>query len=304
MEYREIIAYDLNEASNLVWTVFSEYVAPGYSQEGIETFRKFIQPDELEKSLESGNYFMFGCYNGVKLVGVVAMRDLCHVSLLFVDKSYQGQGIAKELVLNAISRCIQEKLDISKISVYSSPYAVEIYKKLGFEVAGEHTTQNGITYIPMKMNISANKVGTPIRYIRKDELEDLLKLYKHLNKDDQELEINERLTALWEDILNDPSQHYLIAEADGKPVSSCVLVIIKNLTRGAKPYGLIENVVTHEDYRKKGYGSKLLNKALEIAQNKGCYKVMLMSGRGEKTLKFYEMLGFERGKKTGFIIKF
>jgi GNAT superfamily N-acetyltransferase len=143
-----------------------------------------------------------------------------------------------------------------------------------------------------------------IRYIRKDELKDLLELYKHLNKDDPELEENERLKTLWEDVMMDSSQHYLVVEVDGRLVSSCVLIVIKNLTRGAKPYGLIENVVTHEDYRNKGYGTKLLKKALEIAREKGCYKVMLMSGRGEETIQFYEKVGFEKDKKTGFIVRF
>ena len=148
------------------------------------------------------------------------------------------------------------------------------------------------------------KINDSVRYIREDELKDLLELYEYLNKDAPELEENQGIMALWEGILNDPSQHYFVAEEDGRLVSSCVLVIINNLTRGARPYGLIENVVTHEDYRNKGYGTKLLKKALEIAQGRDCYKVMLMSGRGEDTLKFYEKAGFERGKKTGFIVRF
>lgn len=143
-----------------------------------------------------------------------------------------------------------------------------------------------------------------IRYIRKDELRDLLELYKHMNADDPEIEENSELSALWERILNDPNQHYIVTEVDGRIVSSLVLVIIENLTRGARPYGLIENVVTHEAYRNRGYGTGLLKKALEIAQNRGCYKVMLMSGRGEDVLKFYDKAGFERGKKTGFIVRF
>ncbi|NLE24642.1 MAG: GNAT family N-acetyltransferase [Clostridiaceae bacterium] len=143
-----------------------------------------------------------------------------------------------------------------------------------------------------------------IRYIRKDELKDLFELYKHMNTDDPEIEENSELCALWERILNDPNQHYIVTEVDGRIVSSLVLVIIENLTRGARPYGLIENVVTHEAYRKRGYGTQLLKKALEVAQNRGCYKVMLLSGRGEDVLKFYEEVGFERGKKTGFIVRF
>lgn len=143
-----------------------------------------------------------------------------------------------------------------------------------------------------------------IRYIRRDELKYLMELYKHLNEDDPELEENNNLMALWEKILNDPCQYYLVTEVDGKLLSSCVLVIVANLTRGGRPYGLIENVVTHMDYRNQGYGTRLLKKALEISRGKGCYKVMLMSSRGEETLRFYENAGFARGQKTGFIIRF
>jgi GNAT superfamily N-acetyltransferase len=153
MEFRNLSTIDdIDLASSLVWTVFSEFVAPGYSQEGIETFRKFIQPEELEKSLESKSFFMLGCFEGEKLVGVMAMRDFYHVSLFFVDKVYHRKGIAKELFSRAMKQCIQGNSDFTEITVNSSPYAVEIYKKLGFVDTGEKTTKNGITFIPMKMN--------------------------------------------------------------------------------------------------------------------------------------------------------
>jgi GNAT superfamily N-acetyltransferase len=142
-----------------------------------------------------------------------------------------------------------------------------------------------------------------IRYIRKHELSELMELYKHLNEEDQTLVEDAELKALWEEILEDPGQHYLVAEVDGKLVSSCVMVVIKNLTRGASPYALIENVVTHPDYRNKGIGTRLLKKAQEIAKEKGCYKVMLLTGR-KRAIPFYEKAGFERKSKTGFIIRF
>ena len=144
-----------------------------------------------------------------------------------------------------------------------------------------------------------------VRHIQKHEMKELLSLYKYLNEDDPELGDNRQMYELWEDILNDPGQHYLVTEVDGKLVSSCVLVIIKNLTRGARPYAIIENVVTHENYRNKGYGTRLLKKAQEIAKENGCYKVMLLTGsKKEETLNFCEKAGFSRGLKTGFIIRF
>ena len=93
-----------------------------------------------------------------------------------------------------------------------------------------------------------------------------------------------------------------MVEADGEIVSSCNISIIRNLTRNLRPYGLVENVITDSDQRHKGYASMALNKALEIAKENNCYKVMLQTGsKKEETLKFYEHAGFVRGIKTGFI---
>ena len=142
-----------------------------------------------------------------------------------------------------------------------------------------------------------------IRLIRKDELYELLSLYKHLHDDDPDVNGNTELEGLWTDICNDSNIYYIVAESDGKVVSTCTLAIIKNLTRNLRPYGLIENVVTHPDYRQKGLGTKVLNKAVEIANKNNCYKIMLLtSSKEEEILNFYEKAGFERGRKTGFVI--
>jgi GNAT superfamily N-acetyltransferase len=142
-----------------------------------------------------------------------------------------------------------------------------------------------------------------IRYIQKHELRELLDLYKHLNKDDPDLVEDAELKKLWQEILEDLGQHYLVVEVDGKLVSSCVMVVIKNLTRSASPYAIIESVVTHPDYRKRGIGTRLLKRAQEIAKEKGCYKIMLLTGRKE-AIPFYKKAGFECKSKTGLIIRF
>lgn len=142
-----------------------------------------------------------------------------------------------------------------------------------------------------------------VRIIRKDELRELLGLYKHLNNDDPDVYGNVELERIWADMCSDPNMYCIVIEYGGKLVSSCTLVIIKNLTRNLRSYGLIENVVTHSEYRERGFGTKTLKKASEIAKENNCYKVMLLtSSKEEATLKFYEQAGFERGKKTGFVI--
>ncbi|MGB1252027.1 MAG: GNAT family N-acetyltransferase [Candidatus Promineifilaceae bacterium] len=108
---------------------------------------------------------------------------------------------------------------------------------------------------------------------------------------------------LFRDILKSDALHLLVAEIDGVICGTCYLNIIPNLTRSLAPYALIENVVTDAAQRRKGIGKQLLEAAIEKAFALGCYKVMLMTGRGEQTQHFYESCGMTRGAKTAFIIR-
>ena len=101
----------------------------------------------------------------------------------------------------------------------------------------------------------------------------------------------------WQDILNkfekDGNMHLLVAVEDGKAVSSVQMAIIESLTHNVRPFAVIENVVTHAEYRNRGYASALLERASEIAGERGCYKVSLETGSNrESTLNFYRNNGF------------
>ena len=103
-------------------------------------------------------------------------------------------------------------------------------------------------------------------------------------------------------IMQDKNHHIIVKEADRKIVSSCVCVIIPNLSRGVRPYAFVENVVTHADYRQQGYATACLNYAKQIAEKNQCYKMMLLTGsKRESTLNFYRNAGYNSSDKTAFI---
>lgn len=115
-------------------------------------------------------------------------------------------------------------------------------------------------------------------------------------------ENTEHLGKTWNTICNDENHHIIVSEIEGKIVSSCVCVIIPNLTRNIRPYAFIENVVTHADYRGKGYATACLNYAKDLAQKADCYKMMLLTGsKNEGTLNFYKRAGYNCTDKTAFI---
>ena len=140
-----------------------------------------------------------------------------------------------------------------------------------------------------------------VREVVKEDLDALLDLYLFLHEDSIP-ERDKHLEETWEQILEDPNHHLLVNEIDGHIVSSCVCVIIPNLTRNVRPYAFIENVVTHADHRGKGYAGECLAYAKQIAEQENCYKMMLLTGsKKPETLHFYEQAGYNNSDKTAFI---
>ncbi|MFH1922639.1 MAG: GNAT family N-acetyltransferase [Planctomycetota bacterium] len=143
-----------------------------------------------------------------------------------------------------------------------------------------------------------------VRRVRADELDALLELYQDLHADDVPWASERKLRTLWAEVLENPMLDYVAAEVDGRLVASCTLVIVPNLTRAGRPFALIENVVTHRDYRRRGLGTATIEYALDLAWASDCYKVMLLTGRKDPGVRrFYEQTGFEKDGKTGFIAR-
>lgn len=134
-----------------------------------------------------------------------------------------------------------------------------------------------------------------------EDLPQILELYLHLHETAVPEE-SENLCCAWQKIMSDDNHHLVVCEVDGKIVSSCVCVIIPNLTRGVRPYAFVENVVTRAEYRGKGYATACLNYAKELARKENCYKMMLLTGsKSPETMAFYQNAGYNCTDKTAFI---
>ncbi len=143
MEIRRITKAKIPEAMKLVWEVFQEFEAPDYSSEGINTFKEFLDDQLVNLTIE-----MYGAFENDFLLGVIATRKTdSHIALFFVKKENHRQGIGRKLFHYIIPIC-----NDNIITVNSSPYAVEIYRKLGFSDLNTEQLTNGLRYIPMKFS--------------------------------------------------------------------------------------------------------------------------------------------------------
>ncbi len=147
MEIRKITREGLPPALDLVWKVFLEFEAPEYSQEGIDEFKRTI-----DRQTEDFTFDMYGASEEDELLGVIATRNEgSHIALFFVRTEYHGQRIGRKLFEHIVPLSSSDF-----ITVNSSPYAAEIYRKLGFTDTAAEQVTNGIRYVPMKCIIGRN----------------------------------------------------------------------------------------------------------------------------------------------------
>ena len=143
-----------------------------------------------------------------------------------------------------------------------------------------------------------------IRKIQEHELHQLTELYFHyIHKDNLPTLTQEAIQNIWEQIERNPCINYFVLEVDNTIVASCILSITPSFIRGGSGYGLIEHVVTHAEYRRKGFGKAIVKYAVNYAWENGCTEVMLLSGtHNERAHALYERIGFDKHRKTGFIM--
>ena len=149
---------DENQVFTFIADVFNQFVAPEFSQVGIEEFMKYIQPDALINHLKSNHFGLIAALRS-KIIGVIVVRNYNHIALFFVDSRYQRMGIGRELFHKALKICDRREEKASQVTVNASPNSINAYKKLNFEPTDREQCVNGIRFIPMALSFQQTVGG-------------------------------------------------------------------------------------------------------------------------------------------------
>lgn len=156
--YRRMKQGDEKQVFTFIKGVFNQFVAPEFSQEGIDEFIKYIQPDALISHIKS-NHFALIATLGSEIIGVIALRDYNHVALFFVDHRYQRKGIGRELFHKALEVCEHHEINTSQITVNAAPNSIDAYKKLKFKPTDKEQCVNDIRFVPMTLRLQQTEGG-------------------------------------------------------------------------------------------------------------------------------------------------
>jgi GNAT superfamily N-acetyltransferase len=151
ISYRQLLKGDEEGVSRLVEEVFDEFIAPDYDGEGIVEFKRNILAEDLLRRHLSGESFIMIAEEGGEPVGVIDIRDGSHIRLFFVRRDYQGKGVGGRLLQLAVERLRWENPGLDAVTVNSSPYAIPIYQRMGFEATQPEQVKNGIRHTPMTL---------------------------------------------------------------------------------------------------------------------------------------------------------
>ncbi len=135
---------------DLVQEVFDRFVAPQFSQQGIDEFRDYIRPEAFAERVGQGHKVILAVEGD--LLGMIEIREGKHISLLFVREAHQGRGIGRGLISQAFSHSDALDEASTPITVHASLNSAGFYGKMGFVAEGVETIENGIRYIPMRLD--------------------------------------------------------------------------------------------------------------------------------------------------------
>ena len=158
ISYRPMQTGEETGVIQLILNIFTAFVAPAYSKEGIEEFKKFVCPDAFSDRSTLGSIVLLATCEK-RIVGVLEMVEDSHIALLFVETAFQRKGIAGELVRRAIWIGKKRNPGIRKITVNSSPNAVAAYQRIGFKRVGNEQVVNGIRFTPLEWGLDFDDVN-------------------------------------------------------------------------------------------------------------------------------------------------
>ena len=132
MEIRKPGAAELKPALALAWDVFLKDAASGFSDEGIRTFKRFIEYDSMAATLANGTTTTWAAFSGLEPIGVIAARE-SHICLFFVASPHQRHGIGRRLFRDVPQPArAQPRAPGAARRVNAAPSAVRAYQRLGF----------------------------------------------------------------------------------------------------------------------------------------------------------------------------
>ena len=150
MEIRRLDISELPQAIELVRLTYMACIQPNINskeQEGF--FYEYIAEENLRKSMEQEELFLWGVVEGNLLLAVSAMTHLGQITMLYVHPDFQRRGFGHDLLLK-MRKFADTERKLPTVCVNASPaWTWKYFKKNHFELIDRRQPING-PYVGMQ----------------------------------------------------------------------------------------------------------------------------------------------------------
>ena len=127
-----------------------------------------------------------------------------------------------------------------------------------------------------------------IRKLEKDDFEEYISLINTFRPIGLEI-TREKFEEIYDNIFKNSIIYVLTL--NNEIIGSTKLIIEQKFIHKLSKYGHIEDAIIKEEYRRRGYGTQIVNHIVNDCKNKNFFKITLTCN--EYLIPFYEKNGFE-----------
>ncbi len=143
---------ELQAGLDLVWKVFTDFLAPTVSDAAIEEMWAMLDWEYFNHRTGDGDVRLWGAFLGDDLIGVCAIERLCHVAFLAVLGDCQDHGVGRTLLTRAVQDCKALDPELTHMTVLAPLPVVDFFAKTGFVPVGAPEVQEALPLQAMRLD--------------------------------------------------------------------------------------------------------------------------------------------------------
>jgi len=140
---------DAKSISELILPLTEKYVCPTCDASVHDVLLSSMSEDNIRKYLSTNYDYIVAVTTKNEVIGVAGVRDNSHLYHLFVDDSFQGNGLSRKL-WETIKEEANKKGNSGAFTVNSAVNAENVYLRFGFKRTEGIRNRQGMVDVPMK----------------------------------------------------------------------------------------------------------------------------------------------------------
>jgi ferredoxin/GNAT superfamily N-acetyltransferase len=121
---------------------------------------RYASPLALEERSRLGYTHELAYVSGVP-AGMIEMKGLDHISMLYIDPAHANRGIGSRLIARAASRCTAAAPKIKYMTVHATDGALNFYERVGFARSGSRREVGGVISTPCRLALGTRSATPP-----------------------------------------------------------------------------------------------------------------------------------------------